>query len=148
MLYYFSLNSRVLFVHIRNKCHLFAMNSLKYSNDFPNLSLYSLWRWKSKLSRKFDSYVTKYQDKFSLCKAGFKFPGDRDYVQCFNCAVVLRDWLSTDNPRVEHVFFFYPDVHLYYWIKSIQFIDAALNDFKKIIVHNCECNGRDVVCWL
>lgn len=92
------------------------MNMTKYSFDFPQ----SLCKVSNSANPKypetttylarlkiFDSFPSTLrqdnEDKFSLCKAGFKYPGVHDFVQCFHCDVILREWNKNGNAWVDDI---------------------------------------------
>lgn len=52
----------------------------------------------------FDLYVCKNRYKYSLYEARFKYLDVSDYVQCWNCGLILKIWTSNDEPWIEHAF--------------------------------------------
>lgn len=130
------------------------MNLSKWTYDFPSL-LYivrnsptpkypEFTTFASRL-RTFDSFTPKYQTKFSLCEAGFKFQGVEDCVQCFNCGLILHKWSITDDPWAEHGFHS-PRCTFVLLKKGSQFIDSSIQRKPKVAC-DCGCSptGYDVI---
>lgn len=117
------------------------MNVLKDSDDFSKLLCYvrnshnSIYSEYSKFLprlKTYDTYELTRQHKLFLCEAGFMFLGVKDYVQCFNCGIMLKDWKTTDDPWSEHAFFS-PNCTFVLLNKGNEFINRVLNEFK----HRC-----------
>lgn len=76
-----------------------------FITDSRHNSIYSEYSTFLPRLKTFDTYELTCQHKLSLCEEGFIFLGFKDYVQCFNSGVILKDLETTDNPWSEHALF-------------------------------------------
>lgn len=125
------------------------MNMSKFSIDFPQL-IYSVRNniypafpeFSSFLSRlkTFDSFICKGQSKYSMAESGFRYLGEKDYVQCFHCGLILKDWNILDKPHIEHAYW-NPKCAFILLFKGYEFIEKA--KLKNCAV--CDCGVKHKV---
>ncbi|XP_060073382.1 baculoviral IAP repeat-containing protein 7-A-like isoform X1 [Ylistrum balloti] len=72
-------------------------------SDSWNSYNYEMISWKKRLLsyEKWPKYLA--QKPRVLAAAGFYYKGRGDIVQCFCCAGIVRQWLETDDPWLEHM---------------------------------------------
>lgn len=50
----------------------------------------------------FRDWPMRFPTPKSLAAAGFYYSGKRDAVVCFECRIVIANWLKSDLPMIEH----------------------------------------------